>query len=116
MQLDDQTTVADLRAVVHQFVAEREWQPFHDPKNLSSSIAIEAAELMEIFQWLTNEQSLIAEHKPDIRQHAREELADIVIYCLAMANALDIDLSQTIREKMVSNCLKYPKETFRGRL
>jgi len=114
--LDSQTTVADLRAIVHQFVSERDWQPFHNPKNLSTSIAIEAAELMEIFQWLTSEQSLTAGHEPGIRQHTREELADIVIYCLALANAMDVDLSRAIEEKMVANAVKYPIETFRGRL
>lgn len=114
--MDDQTTVADLRAVVRQFVSERQWQPFHDPKNLSSSISIEAAELMEIFQWLTNQQSLAAGREPDTWQQTREELADVVIYCLALTNALDIDLSQAIAEKMVANAQKYPVETARGRL
>jgi dCTP diphosphatase len=114
--LDNQITVADLRAIVHQFVSERDWQPFHDPKNLSASIAIEAAELMEIFQWLTSKQSLTTERESDIRQHTREELADIVIYCLALANALDIDLSRAIKEKMVANAAKYPIETSRGQL
>jgi NTP pyrophosphatase (non-canonical NTP hydrolase) len=116
MLLDNQTTVADLRAIVHQFVSERDWQPFHDPKNLSCSVAIEAAELMEIFQWLTSEQSQSAVHDPGIRQRTREELADTVIYCLALANTMDIDLSQAIEEKTIANALKYPIETSRGQL
>jgi len=114
--LDDRTTVAELRAAVHHFVSERQWQSFHDPKNLSASISVEAAELVEIFQWLTTEQSLQAMHEPSTRQHTREELADVVIYCLALANAMDIDLSQAIRDKMVTNAAKYPVETSRGRL
>jgi NTP pyrophosphatase (non-canonical NTP hydrolase) len=114
--LDDQTTIADLRAAVHKFVSDRQWQPFHNPKNLSSSIAIEAAELMEIFQWLTTEQSTQAAHDLSTGQHTREELADIVIYCLALANALDIDLSQAIREKLAANAAKYPVEAFHGKL
>ena len=114
--MDDQTTVAQLRALVHRFVSERQWQPFHDPKNLSASIAIEAAELVEIYQWLTTEQSLLSTGDPAIRQHTREELADVAIYCLALGNTLDIDLSQAIREKMTANAAKYPVETFRGRL
>jgi NTP pyrophosphatase (non-canonical NTP hydrolase) len=113
---DDHTTVAELCSMVHRFVAEREWQPFHNPKNLSSSIAIEAAELMEIFQWLTSDQSLSASRDPATRQHTREELADVVIYCLALANALNIDLSQAIQAKMIANAQKYPVETSRGRL
>lgn len=114
--MDDQATVADLRAAVHQFVSEREWQPFHSPKNLSGAIAIEAAELMEIFQWLTNEQSLQAAGEASIRQRTREELADVVIYCLALANILDIDLSQAVLEKMTRNAAKYPVASSRGRL
>ena len=108
--------MADLRAIVRQFVAEREWQPFHNPKNLSGSIAIEAAELMEVFQWLTAEQSQDAVHAPPTLQHTREELADVLIYCIALANVLNIDLSQAIRDKMVANAAKYPVETVRGQL
>jgi NTP pyrophosphatase (non-canonical NTP hydrolase) len=114
--LDDRATIAELSQLVRQFVSEREWQVYQDPKNLSSSIAIEAAELVEIFQWLTNAQSWDAGRSPDTRQHIREELADVVIYCLALANALDIDLDRAIREKMVLNAEKYPIETSRGRL
>ena len=114
--MDDQTTIAELSQLVRQFVSEREWQSYQDPKNLSSSIAIEAAELVEIFQWLTNAQSWDAGRSSDTRQHIREELADVVIYCLALANVLDIDLDQAVREKMVLNAEKYPVETSRGRL
>lgn len=114
--MDEQTTVAELRAIVREFVAEREWQPFHSPKNLSGSISIEAAELMEIFQWLTAEQSQDAARDPSTFQRAREELADVLIYCLAFANALNIDLSQAIRDKMSANATKYPAEVVRGRL
>jgi NTP pyrophosphatase (non-canonical NTP hydrolase) len=97
-------------------VSEREWQPFQDPKNLSTSIAIEAAELMEVFQWLTTDQSLAARRDAGLWQHTCEELSDVVIYCLALANALDIDLSQAVCDKMVANARKYPVETSRGRL
>jgi len=114
--LDEHTTVADLRTVVRQFVAEREWQPFHSPKNLSASIAIEAAELMEIFQWLTPEESQETAHDPSTLRHVREELADVLIYCIALANALDVDLSESVRDKMAANATKYPVERVRGRL
>lgn len=114
--MDDHTTIADLRTVVQEFVSERQWEPFHNPKNLSGSIAIEAAELMEIFQWLTTEECSQTAHHPPTHRHTREELADVVIYCLALANALEIDLSQAIYEKMAANAAKYPVETSRGRL
>ncbi|MBN1640627.1 MAG: nucleotide pyrophosphohydrolase [Anaerolineae bacterium] len=114
--MDDQTSVADLCAFVEQFVAERQWQPYHDPKNLSASIAIEAAELVEIYQWLDNAQARAAGRDPGIRQRTREELADVLIYCLSLANALAIDLSEAIRDKMAANALKYPADAVRGKL
>jgi dCTP diphosphatase len=114
--LDDQTTVAALRALVREFVSEREWQPFHNPKNLSGAIAIEAAELMEIFQWLTAEQSAAATEEPATRQHLREEIADVIIYCLALANVAQVDLSDAIMEKMARNAARFPVEATRGRL
>ena len=114
--MDDQTSVADLCAVVERFVSERHWQPYHDPKNLSTSIAIEAAELVEIYQWLDNEQSRAASREPDIRQRTREELADVLIYCLSLANALEIDISEAIQAKMKANATKYPVDAVRGRL
>lgn len=113
---DESSTVTELRRVVQQFVAERAWQPFQSPRNLSSSIAIEAAELLEIYQWLTDEQAAAAAHESHIRQRTREELADVMIYCLALANTLEIDLSQAIHDKMVANAVKYPVESSHGRL
>jgi len=110
---DPQTTVDELREMVRQFVAERDWSQFHSPKNLSMSLAIEAAELMEHFQWLTIEQS--REIDEPQKQEAGEEIADVLCYTLALANELGLDLSQTLRAKMRKNAVKYPAETFRGR-
>ena len=114
--LDEQTTIADLRALVERFVSDRQWQPFHDPKNLSASIAIEAAELMEIYQWLSREQALALSQHPQVRQDTSEELADVLIYCLSLANALEIDISSAIQEKMATNEHRFPADTSRGRL
>jgi NTP pyrophosphatase (non-canonical NTP hydrolase) len=110
---DSRTTLQQLKEKMSTFVREREWEQFHTPKNLSMSIAIEAAELMEHFQWLTVEESknLPAEALADIG----EELADIVIYALSLSNALDLDLSETILAKMDKNIRKYPKEKVRGK-
>ncbi|MEO0529240.1 MAG: nucleotide pyrophosphohydrolase [Planctomycetota bacterium] len=112
---DDATTVAELRQLVEDFVTEREWSKYHSPKNLAMSIAIEAAELMEHFQWLTPAEAEALVADPAKQAAAGEELADVVGYCFAMAGALSVDLSQTVRAKMVRNHEKYPAEVFRGR-
>lgn len=112
---DDATTVAELRRLVEDFVAEREWSKYHSPKNLAMSIAIEAAELMEHFQWLTPDEAEALVADPDKRAAAGEELADVVGYCFAMAGALGVDLSRTVRAKMQRNHEKYPAEVFRGK-
>lgn len=88
------------------FVAERHWQRFHNAKNLSMSMAIETAELMEHFQWLTTEE-VVAGTGFDLEE-VSDELADVACYVLSMANALDIDLSSAIHQKMAKNRLKYP--------
>ncbi|PLX86064.1 MAG: NTP pyrophosphohydrolase [Desulfuromonas sp.] len=95
------------------FVRERDWEQYHAPKNLSMSIAIEAAELMEHFQWLTVEQSKALD--AEALEEIGEELADIVIYALSMANTLGLDLSETVLAKMAKNIRKYPKEKVRGK-
>jgi NTP pyrophosphatase (non-canonical NTP hydrolase) len=112
---DARTTVADLRELVRAFVAERDWQPFHSPKNLSMSLAIEAAELMEHFQWLTVEQSRSAIADDSKRSAVGEELADVICYALALVNVLELDLAATVREKMQKNAAKYPADEYRGR-
>ena len=111
---DERTTVAELRARIADFVAQREWQPFHDPKNLAMAIAVEAAELMEHFQWARSEQlaELVAE--PGLRSQVTDELADVLAFVLALANVLDIDLSDALRAKMVKNAAKYPADAVRG--
>jgi NTP pyrophosphatase (non-canonical NTP hydrolase) len=112
---DQTTSLAQLRETVRQFVAERDWQQFHSPKNLSMALAIEAAELMEHFQWLTIEASRELPHDPPRREAVGEELADVFCYLLALANELELDLSSTLQRKMHKNAEKYPAEEYRGR-
>ena len=113
--MDEKTTVAQLRATVQQFVDERDWNRFHSPKNLAMSAAIEAAELMEHFQWISMEDSRRTATDPDKLAQIGEELADVLCYCLALANQLELDISDTIARKMEKNALKYPAEEYRGR-
>lgn len=112
---DEVVTVAELRRAVAQFVGEREWQSYHDAKNLSMSMAIEAAELMEHFQWIRTDELPEVVQIPRKRAEIAEELADVTCYALALANALELDLSTAVLEKLEKNARKYPAERFRGR-
>ena len=112
---DQTTTIADLRQAVDAFIDERDWHPFHNAKDLAISIAIEAAELLEEFQW--QDPSEVAEIRADLdaRERVRQELADVLIYCLSLSNALGIDISDAVRDKLVISGRKYPAEAYRGR-
>lgn len=112
---DEQTSVAQLRELVRQFVDERNWRQFHSPKNLSMSLAIEAAELMEHFQWLTVEESREVATDQARRDEVAEELADVLSYALALANEMQIDVTAAMQAKMRKNALKYPADKFFGR-
>ena len=112
MGSDDTTTLSFLRGEVKKFIAEREWEKYHTPKNVAESIVIEASELLEIFQWMSNEDSMGYGLKN--RDRIGEELADVLIYCLSMANVLDIDVSSAILNKLARDREKYPVEKFKG--
>ena len=112
---DSTTTLADLRDVVRRFVEERDWRQFHSPKNLSMSLAIEAAELMEHFQWIDVAESRAVRDQPQKLALVQEELADVLCYALALANELEMDVSAAVRDKMVKNAVKYPADRSRGR-
>lgn len=112
---DSTTTVAELIKLVNDFVAERAWEPFHDAKNLSASIAIEAAELMEHFQWLRSDELDSALDDAETMAEVREELADIAAYVLSFASRMGIDVSAALEEKMRKNAAKYPADRFHGR-
>ena len=91
---DQSTTIADLKMLVDSFVRERDWSQFHSPKNLSMAIAIEAAELMEHFQWIEVADSrAIAEH-PEKLAAAAEEIVDVLAYTIAIANSMGVDLAR----------------------
>ena len=112
---DTTTTLAALKDAMRQFVAERNWEPFHSPKNLSMGAAVEAAELMEHFLWMDNEASRqVASDAAKMAQIA-DEIADVACYLLAMGNTLGIDLSDAILGKLAKNGVKYPADKYRGR-
>lgn len=103
-----------LQRQLQQFATEREWQPFHSPKNLAIALSVEAAELLERFQWLTEEAShQIAASSKDL-QAVREEMADVMIYLLRLADILGVDLERAVQDKMRLNAEKYPVELAKG--
>ena len=111
---DNDTTLADLRRRVAEFVAARDWEPFHTPKNLSIAIGVEAAELMEHFQWLTYEQAATVMQDGEKRAAVADELADVFIYGLSLANVLDVDVSAAVSSKLERNEQRFPVEEWRG--
>ena len=100
--------LAELQATLRQFAAQRGWQAFHTPKNLAMALMVEAAELLEIFQWMTPEQSLAATKDPASAQHIAQELADVQIYLLQLADLAQIDLEQAVRAKLLLNAQNHP--------
>ena len=106
--MDDLTTIADLRQAVQKFVDDRNWARYHTPKNLSMSIAIEAAEILEHFQWRTAEESISLLEDTEAHAEIVDELADVLIYCLSFANQVDFDISRAVRAKLDRNEDRYP--------
>ena len=112
---DQTTTLSDLRRRVQDFVIARDWAQFHNPKDLSVSLCIEAAELLEEFQWLNPDE--VEESCSDAKARARVagELADVLIYGFSLANALDLDIATAVTEKLAASAAKYPADRFQGR-
>jgi len=104
--------LARLRAIVRTFVDERDWDQFHTPKNLASALSVEAAELLEHFQWLQS--GRLDELGAAKLQEVRHEMADVLVYLVRLADKLDVDLLAAVEDKMVLNRAKYPAELVRG--
>lgn len=111
---DATTTVADLKRLVVRFAEERDWGRFHTPKNLAASVAIEAAELLERFQWSTPEESFAVKDDPEALNAVAEEIADVASYLLNLCDKLGVDFASAFAAKMRKNAEKYPAERFRG--
>jgi len=114
--MDNETTVGSVRRAVHDFVDARNWYRFHTPKNLAMSIAIETAELMEHFQWLTTEESIALVENDAARAEIADELADVLIYAFSFANSTGIDISAAVFRKLDRNQTRFPIDIGRGRL
>lgn len=107
-------TITDLQGQLRSFVAERDWEQFHSPKNLVMALAAEVGELTEIFQWLTPEQSMDVMSDPAVATHVADELADVSAYLFRLADVLQVDLAEALRSKIMKNAVKYPAELSRG--
>ena len=113
---ENSTPLGAIQQAVRDFRDARNWQQFHSPKNLSMSIAIEAAELMEHFQWLTTEQAIqLVQIDAEAKTAITEELADVLIYCLSLADFLNCDVAEIIFDKLAKNEQKYPVDKYQGR-
>jgi NTP pyrophosphatase (non-canonical NTP hydrolase) len=100
--------IANLQATLRHFAAEREWQPFHTPKNLVTALMVEAAELAEVFQWMTPEESREAHLDAVSKQRIGEEIADMLLYLLQVADHTQVDVEQAVKDKLVRNAQKHP--------
>lgn len=100
--------ITALQATLRQFAAEREWQPFHTPKNLATALMVEAAELAEIFQWMTPEQSQSACADRVTKEQVADEVADVLLYLVQIADHTGVDLKRAVGRKLVKNSKKYP--------
>lgn len=103
----------DLIKAVRKFREERDWEQFHSPKNLSMALMVECAELVEHFQWLSQEQS--RNLNDDTKKAVEEEIGDVLIYLLNLADKLDIDCLQAAKKKLAINCEKYPVSLVKGK-
>jgi dCTP diphosphatase len=107
-----QDTIDDLRDKLRQFADERDWDQFHTPKNLAMALSVEAAELLEHFQWLSDAESTVL--APEKCAKIREELADVLLYLIRLADKLHIDLATAAADKLGINARKYPVQKARG--
>ena len=111
---DAETTLKVLRQRIAQFASERDWEQFHQPKDLAMGLSIEASELLELFLWKTTQDVDEMVNAPAGLARISEELSDVLIYTLNLANRLDIDLSAALTTKLEVNAAKYPVEKARG--
>ncbi|MFC1914915.1 nucleotide pyrophosphohydrolase [Chloroflexota bacterium] len=114
MASDKTTRIIELRDKVRQFIEYRDWTKYHNPKDVAISIAIEAGELLEIFQWVKESEINDITKDPKRLTALEDELADVLIYCISLANVLDTDIAETITKKMEKNIAKYPVRKVKG--
>jgi dCTP diphosphatase len=111
----DPNDLRSLKRIIRRFSEEREWEAFHVPKNLVMALAVEAAELMEPFQWLTPEEAGALKDDPEALKRLGEEMADVAIYLIRLADVMGVDLGQAVAAKVRRNAERFPVDRIRGR-
>lgn len=106
--------ISRIRSEVSKFIEERDWDQFHSIKNLSMALNVESSELLEIFQWKTESDSNTVASSPELKTKVSDELADIFVYLLRIADKSHIDLEEVVLKKIQKNALKYPVEKSKG--
>lgn len=106
--------IQSVQLALREFARERDWERFHSPKNIATALAVEAAELLEPFQWLTEEESRRLAENPADYARVQQEVADVLIYLLRLADLLGIDLEQAVEQKIRHNAEKYPVALAKG--
>jgi len=106
--------IEKLKEKIAHFAQERDWQQFHNPKNLAMALTVESSELMEIFQWLNLEEAAKICDDPNKKIEIEDELSDILVYVVRLAGVLNVNLPNAIEKKMKKNALKYPAELVKG--
>jgi len=107
----DNTRLSELSDRYREFVRDRDWERFHTPQNLAQAISVEANELVENFLWIDNPPSEAIRNNPDLVEDIRDEMADVLIYLIGLANQLDVDLLEAVDEKMRENEQRFDDET-----
>ena len=112
---DSKITIGEIKEKIEGFIKKRNWSKFHDSKSLSMSIAIEVAELMENFQWVSTLNSEEIMQDQNLKKNVIDEIADVLIYSLAFCIKNNIDVSKSINQKLKKNEEKYPLSRFKGK-
>ena len=112
--MDDRATIEELKKLFIKFRDERDWKKYHNPKDLAASVSIEAAELLENFQWKTDEEIEGMLKDEEKLKEVSEELADVIAYCLSFSDVTKIDISEALKKKIEENQRKYPIEKVKG--
>ena len=105
---DSHPTFEEAQTLIRAFMAARDWDQFHTPKNLAMALAGEAAEILEIYQWMTPEQSTTTASDPDLQQTVADEIADVAVYLTILSDSVGVDIAEAVRSKMARNEKRFP--------